>query len=224
MTSPTPVRVRSGLERICLLGGAAFVVLFVVGSIFMFGGQPDTSKNQQKVLDYWADSGNRDKLSIGWVIAGLGVLAFVWFVAAVRRRILDQQPDSFLAGAATIGGILYATSTMTAISLEIAVKTMSDDTYKHTVYPALIHAADDAGYVIHAGGGVGIATFILAVSVAALRSGSVPKWAAVVSIVVGFISLAQIVFFPIFLMLLWVLVASIAMFLRSPTWSHEASG
>ena len=216
MTSPMPVRVRSGLERVCLLGGAAFVVLMVVGSILLFGGQPDTSENQQKVLDYWADGGHRDKVNIGWLIVGLGVLAFVWFVAAVRRRILDQQPDSFLAGAATIGGGLYATSLMTAISLEVAIKTMSDDTYKHTVYPALIHAADDGSYVIHAGGGVGIATFILAVSIAALRAGSVPRWVAIVSIVVGVISLAQIMFFPIFLMLAWVLVASIAMFVREP--------
>lgn len=191
-------------------------MLLVVGSILSFGGQPDTSEDQQKVMDYWADGGHRDKLSVGWILAGLGVLAFLWFVAAVRRRILDQQPDSFLAGAATIGGILYATSTMAAFSLETAIKTMSDDTYKHTVYPELIHAADDAGYVIHAGGGVGIATFILAVSIAALRSGSIPRWVAIVSIVIGVISLAQIAFFPILLMLLWVLVTSIAMYVRQP--------
>jgi hypothetical protein len=198
------------------LGGAAFVVLMVVGSILLFGGSPDTSKDQQKVMDYWADSGHQDKINIGWLLFGLGVFAFIWFVAAVRRRILEQQPDSFLAGAATIGGILYATSAMAAISLEAAIKTMSDDTYKHTVYPELIHAADDAGYVIHAGGAVGIATFILAVSVAALRSGSVARWMAIVSIVIGFLSLALIVFFPIFLMLAWLLVASIAMYVRQP--------
>ncbi len=42
----------------------------------------------------------------------------------------------------------------------------------HTVYPELIHAANDVGYTVHASGGAGAGAMIIAASVVALRTGS----------------------------------------------------
>ena len=91
---------------------------------------------------------------------------------------------------------------------------MSDDTYHHTVFPGLIHAADDAGWVLHASGGAGAAAMIIAASLAALRAGAVPTWAGWLGIVAGILSLGLIVFFPWFVLAIWVLVVSVGMFSR----------
>jgi hypothetical protein len=208
-------RQRSTLERVALLGGALFVVLMVVGSIFSFSGQPDSTKADDVLARYWSDGGHRNKSHVGWILVAVGILAFLWFVAALKRRVQDHDPDGFLAGLVGIGGTVYAVCTLVAFSLEEGIKTMSDDTYKHQVYPGFVHAADDAGWVIHAAGGVGIGALIIATSIAAMRAGRIPGWLGVVSIIAGVISLALIIFFPIFLMLLWVLVTSIAMFIRA---------
>jgi hypothetical protein len=56
---------------------------------------------------------------------------------------------------------------------------------------------------------------IIASSVAALRMRAVPTWAAWLSIVVGILSLALVVFFPWFLAAIWILVVSIGLFLRA---------
>src|SRR5436190_5379255 len=209
------VRPRSALERFSLLGGAVFVVLLVLGTIVMVGNQPDTGDSDATLAKYWSDSGHRHRSNIGWILVALGVLAFIWFVGALKRRVRDHDPDGFLADLVGIGGTIYAVGTLVAFSLEDAIKTMSDDTFNHQIYPGFIHAADDAGWVIHAAGGVGIATLIIATSIAAKRAGRIPGWLGVVSIVIGVISLALVIFFPIFLMLLWILVTSIAMFIRS---------
>jgi hypothetical protein len=203
------------LERVSLLGGAVFVVLMVVGSIFSFSGQPDSSKSDDIIKAYWSDGGHRNKSHVGWILVSVGVLAFLWFVAALRRRVQDHDPDGFLGGLVVVGGTIYAACTLIAFSLEDAIKTMSDDTFNHQVYPGFVHAADDAGWVIHSAGGVGIATLIIAASIAAKQAGRIPGWLGIVSIVIGVLSLGLLIFFPIFLMLLWVLVASIAMFIRS---------
>ena len=92
---------------------------------------------------------------------------------------------------------------------------MSDDTYQHHVFPELIHAADDVGWVMHATGALGLAAMIIAASLAFMWGGTWPSWAGWLGVVVGILSLASIVFFPQFLFLLWILIVSIMMFLRS---------
>jgi hypothetical protein len=91
---------------------------------------------------------------------------------------------------------------------------MSDDTFQHRVFPELIHAADDAGWVIHASGAVGMGAMIIAASAAFMGRGVWPRWAGWVGIVVGILSLGSIVFFPQFLWLLWVLVVSVLLVAR----------
>jgi hypothetical protein len=114
-----------------------------------------------------------------------------------------------------MGGVIYASLSLAAIAIEAGIKTMSDDTYHHVVYPGLIHAADDAGWVLHASGGVGLAVMIIAASLAGLRAAAVPVWAGWLGVVVGILSLGLIVFFPWFLAAAWIVVVSVGMFMRA---------
>jgi len=214
-TIATP-RSSAGLARWAVLGGVAYVVCFVVGVILVFNGAPDSSSAPGKIIAYYADSGHRDRINIGWVVTGLGVFFFLWFLSALRRSVrLLEGDDGFLTGLTTVGGAIYASLTLAAIAVDTGIRTMSDDTYHHTVYPGLIHAADDAGWVLHASGGVGLGTMIIAASLAALRARAVPTWAGWLSIVVGILALALIVFFPWFLAAIWILIVSVGMFLRA---------
>jgi hypothetical protein len=207
-------RPTSALQRWSLLGGAVYVVLFIVGTILAFGGQPDTSGSPAKVRAYWSSSSHRDRVNIGWLLVGIGVLFFIWFVAALRQRIRDAD-TGFLSTVVLLGGAVYATTTMAAFSINAGLKTMSDDTFQHTVYPELIHAADDVSWVVHAGGSVGIASLIIATSIASMRLGRVGRGLGIVSIVAGVITLGAIAFFPAFVIAAWILITSIVMFVRS---------
>jgi hypothetical protein len=214
-TIATP-RSSAGLVRWAVLGGVAYVVCFVVGVILIFNGAPDSSSAPGTIIAYYGKSGHRDRINIGWVVTGLGVFFFLWFLSALRRSVrLLEGDDGFLTGLTTVGGAIYASLTLAAIAVDTGIRTMSDDTYHHTVYPGLIHAADDAGWVLHASGGVGLGAMIIAASLAALRVRAVPAWAGWLGIVVGILSLALIVFFPWFLAAIWILVVSVGMFLRA---------
>src|SRR5262249_43812809 len=161
-------------------------------------------------------SGHRNRINIGWLLAGLGLFCFIWFLSALRRTVANLEGgDGFLTGLVTIGGAVYATLSLAGIAVLSGIRTMSDDTYHHTVYPGLIHAADDASWVLHASGGAGLAAMIVASSLAAMRAAAVPKWAGWIGIVVGVLSLGLLIFFPWFLAAIWILVVSIGMFVRS---------
>jgi hypothetical protein len=196
-----------------LLGGAVYVVLFIVGTLMAFSGEPSNDANPAKVIRYWSQGSHRHRLELSWILVGLGVFFFLWFVGALRQR-MRAADTGFLATMVLVGGAVYATTTMAAFSLETGIKTMSDDTYQHQVFPELIHAANDAGWVLHAGGAVGISSLIIATSVAAMRLGRLGRGLGIVSIVVGVLSLGAIAFFPAILIALWILIASIVMFIR----------
>jgi hypothetical protein len=202
--------------RWAFLAGVLYVVLFVIGTIVIFDGQPDTSSNPAKVIAYWSDSGHRDKVNVGWILIGLAIFFLLWFIAALWRAVSSIDTERTLSAVVAIGGAVYAACTIAAVSIDQGLKTMSDDTFRHRVFPELIHAADDVSWVMHASGAVGLGAMIVAASLALMWAGAWPSWAGWVSVVIGILTLGSIAFFPQFLFLAWILVVSIVMFRYEP--------
>ena len=208
-TRPSP------LARWAALGGVLYVVLFVIGTILLYSGAPDSGSSPAKIIAYYSKASHRDRINFGWVIGGLGVFFFLWFLGALRRWVQRlEEGDGFFTGLATIGGVVYATLAFAALAINAGVRTMSDDTFHHTVYPGLLHAADDASYILHATGGAGAATMIIATSVAAMRAGAWPKWAGWLGIVAAILGLASILFFTQIAIAIWIVAVSLMLFLR----------
>jgi hypothetical protein len=114
-------RSNAGLQRWAALAGAAYVVLFVIGIVLTYSGAVDTSSSPAKVIAYYSDSGHRDRVNFGWVLAGLGVFFFLWFLSALRQAVRRlEADDGFLTGLTTIGGVVYATLTLAALAVETA--------------------------------------------------------------------------------------------------------
>jgi hypothetical protein len=224
MSTMPSTRTSAGLARWAALGGVLYVVLFVIGTIFLFDGSPDGDASPAKVISWYSDSGHRDRIGLGYALAGLGVFSFLWFLSSLRRAVrLYEAEDGFLTVLTTIGGVVYATLSLAGLAVNMAIRTMSDDTYRDEVYPSLIHAANDAGYVLHATGGAGAAAMIIAASLVALRAAAVPVWAAWLGVVLGILSLASIAFFPQLAIGIWVLAASVLLFLRGGRHARTAA-
>jgi hypothetical protein len=216
LSTITATRPRAGIVRWGALAGVAYVVLFAIGVSLLFGSSPDSSSAPGKIIAYYSQSGHRTRMNIGWLLGALGLLAFICFVIALRQTVRRlEAEDGFLSGLVLIGGGVYATLALAALAVDVGIRTMSDDTYQHQVYPGLVHAADDVSWMLHASGGAGAALMVIAASVAGMRAGAVSRWLGWVGIVAGIISAALLVFFPWFIFALWVLVVSIGLFIRS---------
>ena len=210
------------VARWTILGGVLYVVLFVIGTIALFDGAPNGDATPAKVIQWYSDSGHRDRVNIGWILITLAVFCLLWFIAALRRAVSIVDGEGILTGIVSIGGGIYAALAFASVALNTGIRTMSDDTYQHRVFPELIHAAGDVSWVMHATGAVGLGAMIIAASLAFMWGGVWPSWAGWVGVVVGVLSLASIAFFPQFLFLLWILVVSIVIFLQSRPASRVA--
>ena len=208
----------SGLRLWSSLSGLVFVVLAVVGAIFLFDGPSDSSP--AKMTAYYGSSSHRSHIHIGWVLTGLGLFALIWFVAALRERIrVSEQAASdggtFLSTVVLIGGTVYIAVTMAAIAVSDGMRTMSDDTYHHQVYSGIIHAAGDASYLLVVTAGAAMASLIFATSIAVRQYGILPGWVSWFGFVAGVAAIFSLVFFTMLVWLLWVAVASILLFASS---------
>jgi hypothetical protein len=200
------------------LGGIAFSVLVVIGAIFLFDGPSDSSP--AKMTAWYSSGSHRSHINIGWVLAGLGLLCLIWFVAGVRERIAvaeiaDRPGASFLSTVVTIGGTAFVAAGVCLIGIADGIKTMSDDTYHHQVYSGLIHAAGDASYIVLAGSGVAMASMIFAISLAIFAFGLLPRWVGWFGVVAGVAAIFSLFFFTMLVWLLWIAVASVMLFVRS---------
>ena len=203
---------RSALERWAALGGVLYVVLFVVGTILLVGDEPNGDASPLEVIRWYSDSGHRDKITLGWALVGLGLFFFLWFLVALRQALIRLVGEGFLPTLATVGGAVYATLALAAASVSDGIRTMNDDTYHHQVYPPLVHAANDAAYVLHSAGGAGIGAMMIAASIAVVRTRVLPVAVGWLGVVAGIVALASILFFPWFVIALWLLVASAVLF------------
>jgi hypothetical protein len=205
-----------GLRLWSTLSGLVFVVLAVVGSALLFDGPSDSSP--AKMTSWYSSSSNRAHVNIGWILTGLGLFALIWFVAALRERVRESEQASpeqgtFLSTIVLVGGTVYIAVAMAGVAVADGIKTMSDDTYNHTVYSGVIHAASDASYLLVVTGGAAMAALIFATSIAVRRYAILPRWISWFGFVAGVAAIASIIFFTMLFWLLWVAVASVALFL-----------
>jgi hypothetical protein len=210
--------VKSRLRAWSSLGGIAFSVLLVAGSILLFDGPSGSSP--AKMAAYYGSGSNRSHIHIGWVLAGLGLFFLVWFIAAVRERIaIAEQAEaggaSLLSTIVTVGGAAFVAVTLCVVALSDSIKTMSDDTYHHQVYSGVIHAANDASYMLLVSGGAAMASMILAVSLAIFGYGLLPRWVGWFGVAAAVAAIFSLFFFTMAVWLLWIAVTSVLLFLRA---------
>jgi hypothetical protein len=204
----------SGLRLWSSLCGLVFVVLAVVGALFIFDGPSDGSP--AKMTAWYGSSSNRAHINVGWILTGLGLFALIWFVAALRERVREsEQEGTFLSTVVLVGGTVYVALAMAGIAVTDGIKTMSDDTYQHQVYSGVIHAANDAAYLLVVTGGAAMAALIFATSIAVRRYAILPRWVSWFGFVAGVAAIASIIFFTMLVWLLWIAVASVSLFLAS---------
>jgi hypothetical protein len=98
------------VESAALSGVAAAVLLSI--SVYLLGRQPGVRSSTED-LTWYADADNRFTVLVGLNLAALGVVALLWFMAVVRRR-LGQREDQLFATVFLSSGIALGLLTITA--------------------------------------------------------------------------------------------------------------
>jgi hypothetical protein len=203
------------LERWAPLSGIIFVILMVVGTMFV-ADVPDPDAPQQQLATYLADSDNHMRNIMGAYIWVVGALAFLWFVTRLRTVLRGAEGGTATLSNLVFGaGVAFAAVWMVsaaafaavAYAVELRGATVSDPDFVK-VLPQM------AWMILLLGDGFAGLLLVLTTSILSLRTGVLPRWLAWLGIVVAIALLFDVIYISIGPFLLWVLVASIVLLLR----------
>lgn len=187
-----------------------------MASLVLLRRQPGPEAELAEVADFYADEGNRLLVLLGFNLAVLSAIAFLWFVAVVRRRIGDRE-DRFFATVFLGSGLLFLGSMLVgAASASSGVVTAE-----------LLGGASPGAAALDFGTGLAsgltlvviprlTAVFVLTTSTLILRSGRVQRWVAIFGYVVAaLLFVVPLILQPLgYLFAIWVAVVSGALLVR----------
>ena len=192
------------------LTGVLFVVLFIAG--MAFGGEPpDSDAPVDEVVDYWID--HDTATMVGAVVESLAAVALIFFAASLRRSLhRGDASTGLLSTAAFGGGIVAAAGLGVDAALRFAAADLAGD-----VDPVVIQALNGLWGNFFFPMVIGLATLILATSLAALQSHVVPTWFAIIGFVVCIALFTPAGFVAFLIGGLWVIVLSVMLWRREAT-------
>jgi hypothetical protein len=208
-----------GIQRWGAIAGIAFVV-FLVLRFVAFLDTPDSDAPVREWTEYFDDSGNRTVSILGaysQLLAGLGFLGFIWALRA-RLRVAERSADGFSALAFGAGlvfvGLVFVSAA--AIANVAAGVEFGDIPAPDGEFARQFESLGFGLLLLFGMFAAGVC--IAATSASALASGVLPRWLAITGLVVAVIvAVLGVVFFPLILLVLWVLAVSIVMLQRPAT-------
>jgi len=201
---------RISWERLAALAGLSFVVLYVVA--FSLG--IEVGDSDREILAYYANSGHRAKEIVAFFLIAGAALALVVFATALRSLIARaEQETAMLAALAWAGGIACAVQVLAgnAVSRATAYTALDD---KFRLDPNTRRLFEDTGFLLFASGALAAILLVVAVSLAGLRYGVLPRWLGWAGFPAAALLTLGIVFVGFLVFALWMLAVSGALALR----------
>jgi hypothetical protein len=181
--------------------GAIGAILLPLAVLYGIIAGDESGETGAELIAYAED--NAADLWFMQIVALLAPLLIGLFVASlwVRLRLANEA----FRALTLIGGTLFIAFFSTGLTLWAAPLLSSDELTEAGAEAYLGY--DDAGWVLLGLAGVSIGTMIIAVSLAALDHGWVPKWAGWVSLALGVVSLATFAAIGFFAWAVWLIAA-----------------
>ena len=182
VTVETLRRALSSGEAAALAGLGAAVLLSL--SVVLLQRQPGVGSSTEN-LAWYADSGNRFTVFLGLNLAPFGVVAFLWFIAVIRRR-LGEREDQFFAtvffGSGIAFGLLTITAAVCAAAPTLVVRFSGEASLDQSTV-GLAHGLWYGLWNVSASRLVGV--FMAATSTIGMRFGALPTWLSRLGLVLG---------------------------------------
>jgi hypothetical protein len=201
-------RARSALVP---LTGVLFVVL-TVASFAVAGDTPDADDPIGEVVEFWID--HEGQALFGAILGALAAVALLFFAASLRSALRRGEDGAgVLSVAAMGGGIVAAAGIGTDSAFRFALGDLADD-----VDPVVTQTLNALWADFFFPMVVGLATLILATSLAALRTRVIPVWLAWIGILICVAFFTPAGFIAFLVSGLWIAIVSVLL------WRQETAG
>lgn len=199
-------------ERVAALGGFLTVILWVAGVVLAVGlsHQPAADATDAQVLA-WVKAHSNIVTGGAWIYM-IGCACFPWFAGGLRSRLASAE-----GGTAPVTTVAFVAAVATGVvAMGLAAPDMAAAIGAGDITAGAAGALHQMSTVFFVMVELGAATMVAGFGVAALRSRALPKWWAIVSLLLGVL----LVVGPIgwlgvmFGMPLWTLLSAVVLLLH----------
>lgn len=212
----------SGRERLrsiesAAIAGVVYAALTIV-ALFLLRLPADLRLSDATLTTWFEDAGNRATLIVGLNLVSIASVAFLWFVAVIRRRIGDHEDRFFstvFLGSAVLYVATYITGTVALAAPALAFSVVDNASVDQASATFAIGSATGLLLVV---GPRMQAVFMFTTSTLVLRAPVLPNWLAFLGYAGGaLLFLFPLVFEPVGVGFpVWVLIASVTIALTRP--------
>jgi len=168
-------------QRFHPLAGIGAVVLWVVGTYLLEKTDRPEGKNSAAMAAWVA--ANDTELIVGTVVFGFGVLFFVWFLSALRTRLLERE-----GGAGQLTTVAFASGLATSVMLMATYLPHAKAAFDHqNMTDSAVESVVLVGDAFFGGVQLFAIPFFFAVGLVARRTGALPRWLAWLSFVLALV-------------------------------------
>lgn len=199
------------------IAGVVYAVLTIV-ALFLLRLPADLRLSNEALTTWFEDAGNRTTLIVGLNLVSIASVAFLWFVAVIRRRIGDHEDRFFstvFLGSAVLYVATYITGTVALAAPALAFSVLDNASVDGA--SATLAVGTATGLLLVIGPRIQ-AVFMFTTSTLILRAAVLPNWLAYLGYAGGAaLFLIPLVFEPVGVGFpVWVLIASVTIGLTRP--------
>jgi hypothetical protein len=192
------------------LTGILFVVLVIIA--FLVGGEtPGTDDSPREIVDFYLD--NDDSQAAASAVLALGCVALIFFLGTLRRALRAAAgDDGGLSTVVLLGGAVLAVGASIFAGIGFTLGDAADELPRSAIL-TLNALNSDMFFTV----AVGTAVFNLALALAVLRHGGLPRPLGWVALVIGIAGLTPLGFFAFLATGIVIVWASVALMMTPET-------
>jgi hypothetical protein len=192
------------------LTGILFVILAIV-AFLVSGETPGTDDPAREIVDFYLD--NDDAQSLASALLALGCVALIFFLGSLRQALRAAAGDEGgLSTVALLGGVVMAVGASIFAGIGFTLGDAADE-----LPPAAILTLNALNSDMFFTVAVGTAVFNLALGLAVLRHGGIPRALGWVALVIGIAGLTPLGFFAFLATGIVIVWASLALAMKADT-------
>ncbi len=203
----------SRLTRLVPLAGVAYLVLEVAGN-GSIGNFPGADTPIAKLVPFYA--AHHSGIARGGFLLHYAALALALFLAALWARIRQNGVNPLVAGAALLGAAIAVAGEFDGAGVYSTLGFIGGK--QQAIAPAALqswHVNGAGGELITGDGGLMI--LLLAVAIAGIAGGALPRWLAWIALPLGLMQLTPIGFYAGAIFWLWAAVTGVYLAVRPGT-------
>ena len=192
------------------LTGILFVVLVIV-AFLVSGETPATDDSPREIVDFYLD--NDDSQAAASAVLALGCVALIFFLGTLRRSLRAAAgDDGGLSTVVLLGGVVLAVGASIFAGIGFTLGDAADELPPSAIL-TLNALNSDMFFTV----AVGTAVFNLALALAVLRHGGLPRPLGWVALVIGIAGLTPLGFFAFLATGIVIVWASVALLMKPET-------